>query len=457
MLQKFQKHINNKFPFLKDKKLLLAISGGLDSVVLYHLFSELKFAISLAHCNFNLRGKESDLDEEFVNLLPQKTSNQIFIKSFDTENHAKKHKLSTQIAARELRYHWFQELVKQHQFNYVLTAHHADDNLETFLINLTRGSGLEGFTGIPEINGNIIRPLLDFSRAEILEYAQKNDIEWREDASNASTKYIRNKIRHQVIPVLKEINPNLLSSFKKTVENLQEAEQIVADKIDDVASTIVETDFFVEPILGEVERLEVTKLNISKINELSNPKAYLYQLLKGYFFTEWNDVYNLLTAQSGKQVFSKTHRLLKDRGFLIVSKRNFSTESILSEDERLEMTLEIQEDDLEISNPIHLIFEEVEQKSIENKQTIYLDKDLLKYPLLVRKWQNGDYLYPTGMIGKKKLSKFFKDEKFSLLEKETTWLLCNADNEIIWVINHRQDRRFSSQQTTENYLKITIL
>jgi len=457
MLQKFQKHINNKFPFLKDKKLLLAISGGLDSVVLYHLFSELKFAISLAHCNFNLRGKESDLDEEFVNLLPQKTSNQIFIKSFDTENHAKKHKLSTQIAARELRYHWFQELVKQHQFNYVLTAHHADDNLETFLINLTRGSGLEGFTGIPEINGNIIRPLLDFSRAEILEYAQKNDIEWREDASNASTKYIRNKIRHQVIPVLKEINPNLLSSFKKTVENLQEAEQIVADKIDDVASTIVETDFFVEPILGEVERLEVTKLNISKINELSNPKAYLYQLLKGYCFTEWNDVYNLLSAQSGKQVFSKTHRLLKDRGFLIVSKRNFSTESILSEDERLEMTLEIQEDDLEISNPIHLIFEEVEQKSIENKQTIYLDKDLLKYPLLVRKWQNGDYLYPTGMIGKKKLSKFFKDEKFSLLEKETTWLLCNADNEIIWVINHRQDRRFSSQQTTENYLKITIL
>jgi len=290
-----------------------------------------------------------------------------------------------------------------------------------------------------------------------LEYAQKNDIEWREDASNASTKYIRNKIRHQVIPVLKEINPNLLSSFKKTVENLQEAEQIVADKIDDVASTIVETDFFVEPILGEVERLEVTKLNISKINELSNPKAYLYQLLKGYCFTEWNDVYNLLSAQSGKQVFSKTHRLLKDRGFLIVSKRNFSTESILSEDERLEMTLEIQEDDLEISNPIHLIFEEVEQKSIENKQTIYLDKDLLKYPLLVRKWQNGDYLYPTGMIGKKKLSKFFKDEKFSLLEKETTWLLCNADNEIIWVINHRQDRRFSSQQTTENYLKITIL
>ena len=447
MLQKFTAHINTNFPFLKDKKLLIAISGGLDSVVLTHLFVILsEVEISLAHCNFQLRGKESDLDEEFVIKLSQKTSNQIFIKKFNTEKYSKENKLSTQIAARELRYNWFQELLKEHHFDYILTAHHADDNLETFLINLTRGSGLEGVTRIPKINGNIIRPLLPFSRAEIQKYAIENHIDWREDASNASTKYIRNKIRHQVIPVLKEINPSLLETFSKTSENLQESHQIIEDKIEEVSLTTVIKDFSTKSILSEVERLEMTKINIEKINQLSNPKAYLYQLLKEYNFTEWNDVYNLLSAQSGKQIFSKTHRLLKDREFLLLSKIVISSEVEKSQ---------INEFQSGITKPIHLTFEQVQQKSTESKQTIYVDKDLLKYPLMVRKWQNGDYLYPTGMQGKKKLSKFFKDEKFSLLEKENTWLLCNADNEIIWVINHRQDRRFSSTKNSKNILKIT--
>ena len=437
MIQKLTAHINTNVPFLKDKKLLIAISGGLDSVVLYHILTSLNFDISLAHCNFNLRGKESDLDEEFVNNLSQKTSNQIFIKSFDTEKYSKDNKLSTQIAARELRYTWFQELVEKHNFDYILTAHHADDNLETFLINLTRGTGLEGFTGIPKINGNIVRPLLPFSREEILKYAKENKIEWREDASNASTKYTRNKLRHQVIPVLKEINPSLLSSFEKTLENLQESQQILEDRIDEVSSEIIET------------KEAITKINIDKIQQLSNPKAYLYQLLKNHSFTEWNDVYDLLSAQSGKQVFSKTHRLLKDRDFLMLTKKEVSS--------FIKDSFEITENQSKITQPIQLTFEEIQENSTENKQTIYVDKDLLKYPLLVRKWQNGEYLYPTKMQGKKKLSKFFKDDKFSLLEKENTWLLCNADNEIIWVINHRQDRRFSTTSSTRKTLKITTL
>ena len=439
MIQKLTAHINTIIPFLKDKKLLIAISGGLDSVVLYHILTSLNFNISLAHCNFNLRGKESDLDEEFVKKLSQKTYNQIFTKLFDTEKYSKDNKLSTQIAARELRYTWFQELVEKHNFDYILTAHHADDNLETFLINLTRGTGLEGFTGIPKINGNIVRPLLPFSREEILKYAKENKIEWREDASNASTKYTRNKLRHQVIPVLKEINPSLLSSFEKTLENLQESQQILEDRIEEVSSEIIDT------------KEAITKINIDKIQQLSNPKAYLYQLLKNHSFTEWNDVYDLLSAQSGKQVFSKTHRLLKDRDFLILSRK---TDVTL---DKVESSFVINKDELEITNPIHLTFETVKQNSTENKQTIYVDKDLLKYPLLVRKWQNGEYLYPTKMQGKKKLSKFFKDDKFSLLEKENTWLLCNADNEIIWVINHRQDRRFSTTSSTRKTLKITTL
>ena len=433
MLQKFKKHITKEFPFLKDTKLLIAISGGVDSVVLFHLLHKLNYDVSLAHCNFKLRGKESDLDEEFIKNLNQISANQIFTIIFDTEKYAKEHKLSTQIAARELRYNWFQKLITEHKFEYVLTAHHADDNLETFLIHLTRGSGLDGFTGIPKVNGNIVRPLLAFSRKEILNYAKDNDIEWREDASNASNKYIRNKIRHQVLPVLKEINPSILDSFATTLENLQESKQIIEDRIENIASEVLEKE------------ANFIKIDIEKIKELSNSKAYLYQLLKSYHFTEWNDVYDLLNAQSGKQVFSKTHRLLKDRDVLILSKIDLSNS--------IEMAFQIEEEITEITNPIHLTFKEVIEKSTENKQTIYVDKDLLKYPLMLRKWEKGDYIYPLGMQGKKKLSKYFKDEKFSLIDKENTWLLCNAENQIMWIINHRQDRRFVKNKN----LKISVL
>jgi tRNA(Ile)-lysidine synthase len=433
MIQKFKKHITKEFPFLKDTKLLIAISGGLDSVVLFHLLHKLNYDVSLAHCNFKLRGKESDLDEEFIKNLNQISANQIFTIIFDTEKYAKEHKLSTQIAARELRYNWFQKLITEHKFEYVLTAHHADDNLETFLIHLTRGSGLDGFTGIPKVNGNIVRPLLAFSRKEILNYAKDHDIEWREDASNASNKYIRNKIRHQVLPVLKEINPSILDSFATTLENLQESKQIIEDRIENIASEVLEKE------------ANFIKIDIEKIKELSNSKAYLYQLLKSYHFTEWNDVYDLLNAQSGKQVFSKTHRLLKDRDVLILSKIDLSNS--------IEMAFQIEEEITEITNPIHLTFKEVIEKSTENKQTIYVDKDLLKYPLMLRKWEKGDYIYPLGMQGKKKLSKYFKDEKFSLIDKENTWLLCNAENQIMWIINHRQDRRFVKNKN----LKISVL
>ena len=437
MLQKFKEHININFPFLKGKKLLIAISGGLDSVVLTHLFNQLNSAsIALAHCNFKLREKESDLDEEFVFNLSQKTSNQIFKITFDTKKIAEQRKTSTQITARELRYNWFKELVKKHDFDFVLTAHHADDNLETFLINLTRGSGLDGFTGIPAINGNIVRTLLPFSRAEILNYAKENKINWREDASNASTKYVRNKIRHKVLPVLKEINPSLLETFSKSIENLKEAQTIIADRIEEVSQKIISS---------EEDNL---KINIEQVKELSNPKAYLFQFLKDYNFTEWNDVYHLLEAQAGKQLYSKTHRLLKDRTHLILSK--------LENNDVLEEVL-ISENLSEIKHPIQLTFSEVSKLNEQNKQTIYVDKDLLNYPLSLRKKENGDYLYPQGMTGKKKLSKYFKDEKFSLLDKENTWLLCNANNAIIWVVGYRQDRRFSATQSTKKHLKITTL
>ena len=441
MLQRFKEHIAQNFPKLKDQKILLAISGGLDSMVLFDLLKKINSNFSLAHCNFKLRGIESDLDEEFIVNESQKSSNQLFKTFFDTNNYALKQQVSTQIAARELRYKWFNTLIETHRFDCLLTAHHADDNLETFLINLTRGTGLEGFTGIPEKNGNIIRPLLPFSRIEILAYAEKNHLKWREDASNASHKYIRNKIRHQVIPVLKEINPSLLQSFSNTSAHLKESQQIIEDKIDEISTKIIEKDV--------LNGIEIRKINIVKLQELSHPKAYLYQLLKDYKFTAWNDVYNLLSAQSGKQVFSDSYRLVKDRDFLLLTLQN---EKVLQQE-----SVEINENESKITNPISISFQEALEKEPISKQTICIDKDLLKYPLKVRKWENGDYFYPTAMQGKKKVSKFFKDEKFSLLEKEQTWLLCSAENQVIWIINHRQDRRFAINEHTKKRLKISTL
>jgi tRNA(Ile)-lysidine synthase len=433
MLVRFQKHIAKNFPLLNRKKILIAISGGLDSTVLTHLLHQLKFNISLAHCNFNLRGTESDSDEKFVQELGQQLNIKTFTTSFNTEAFAKENKLSTQIAARELRYEWFEKLVKENHLDYILTAHHADDNLETFLINLTRGTGLDGLTGIPLINKNIVRPLLAFSRNEIEQYAIQNSIAWREDKSNASTKYIRNKIRHQVVPILKEINPSLLDSFQKTSSHLQGSQQIIDDAI---------TEFKKKAVTKEKE---VIKISVTEFQKVSQPKAYLFEILKGFGFSEWNDVFQLLSAQSGKFILSKTHRLLKDRNELLltqISPKNTSDYFI-------------DQSNTTISTPVQLIIEDVETVALSEKHIIFIDKEKLEFPLTIRKQKEGDIFYPSGMLGKKKISKFFKDEKFSLIDKENTWLLC-SNNQIVWVIGKRADRRFLANDSTNNILRVSL-
>ncbi len=439
MLNKFKQHINQKFPFLKDAKLLVAISGGIDSVVLSHLLKQLKFDISLAHCNFKLRNNESDLDEIFVKKLAESFNINYFTTSFDTIKYAKKNKISIQMAARKLRYDWFDKILNKNKFNYILTAHQKDDVLETFFINFTRGTGLEGLTGIPEINKNTIRPLLTFTRNEIEEFAQKSNINWREDQSNTSTKYMRNKIRHNIIPILKELNPSLMDSFDKTLEHLKGSSDIINDNILKIKK---EATTFKEGVL---------KIKIEKIKSLSNPKAYLFELLKEYLFTEWNDIVDLLNAQSGKQILSKTHRLLKDREYLLISEINLPENNetyYVNETESFFKT-----------KTLHLKIETLNPNLFESssKDITNIDKDLLKFPLIVRKWKKGDYFCPVGMQGKKKLSKFFKDEKLSLLEKEKTWLLCTNDNDIIWVIGKRLDNRYKITEKTKHLLKITSI
>ena len=441
MLAPFTEHINTNFSFLKNKKLLVAISGGIDSVVLIYLLNQVNFDISLAHCNFQLRGEDSDQDEKFVKKLAGQLQLPIFTKSFATTEFAKKEKLSIQLAARTLRYDWFRAILKENKLDHILTAHHADDSLETFLINMIRGTGLDGLTGIPERNENILRLLLPFTREQIEKFAEDNTIVWRDDNSNVEKKYVRNKIRHDVIPVLKELNPSLLTSFNKTLQNLKGSRQIIEDSIENIKGIVI------IPTESGIQ-----KIDIEKLKEFNSPQAYLYELLNDFGFTEWNDIVDLLEAQSGKQIISNTHRLVKDRNFLLLTDRDSTR---IKEKEKIyevfekDRIVEIEDFKLEVSY--------VKTVRIEGKtqNVAFIDRDKLKFPLIVRKWKNGDYFYPSGMQGKKKLSKFFIDNKMSVLQKKKIWLLCSA-NEIIWIIGKRLDDRYKAIVTTQNILKIEL-
>jgi tRNA(Ile)-lysidine synthase len=431
MLQKFQHHINTNLPFLKEKKLLLATSGGMDSMVLVHLCLQSGLDVRVAHCNFQLRDAESDEDERFVQSECEKGNVMVYVNRFETKKFAEEQKLSIQVVARNLRYEWFNTLLINNSYDYILTAHHLDDNLETFLINLTRGSGLEGFTGIPQQNGHVVRPLLVFSRNEIETFAKENNIQWREDSSNASDKYLRNKLRHDVVPVLKELNPSLLATFQNTISSLQQSQSLVYDASQMVYKKVVSEE-------------ETIKIDIAKLLTYPNYKAYLYQWLQSYGFTAWNDIYDLLKAQSGKQVFSEKYIVLKDRNHLIVFPKQTEQEHI---------HFWINKEDKEVKFPLKMAFCNVDDISVVTSNTIFVDEDKLVYPLAIRKWEEGDYFYPFGMEGKKKLSKYFKDEKFSLIGKSNTWLLC-SENEIVWVIGKRQDNRFKTDNKTTRIVKI---
>jgi tRNA(Ile)-lysidine synthase len=435
LLTNFKNHISNTFPALKGKRILIACSGGLDSVVLSRLFKELNYDISLAHCNFSLRGKESDEDENFVILLADKLSIPIFNKKFNTKAYKIKHKLSIQVAARQLRYQWFAEVCAEHSFDYLATAHHLDDDLETFLINLSRGTGLKGLIGIPLINDKIIRPFLNFPRADILQYAKENNCPWREDSSNQTSDYLRNKLRIEVIPRLKEVDHNLLNGFHQTQKYLNDSMALVNDYMTLIKNLVV----------SETE--DGFEFDVLKLQDLPNTNALLYELLAPFGFTAWDDLSDLLTAQSGKQIFSESHRILKNRKSLLLVENNFVHNKA---------TYTIKESDTGIDTPINLKIERVDKILGYTPSIVYLDVQKLSFPLQLRKWQEGDSFYPFGMKGKKKLSKFFKDEKLSLIAKEKTWVL-SSGNQIVWIVGMRSDHRFKVENQTKKILKITVL
>jgi tRNA(Ile)-lysidine synthase len=435
MILQFKKHLDDNFPFLKTKRFFLAISGGIDSMVMMHLFQQLNYRFAILHCNFQLRGKESDADLVFIQDYADSFDIPWSFGHFKTKAYAKENKLSIQMAARELRYDWFNLQLNDKQFAYVLTAHQADDDLETFLINLSRGTGLEGLIGIPNTNQNILRPMLPFSRLEIEEYAKKNNIRWREDSSNETDKYLRNNIRHNITPLLKELNPSFSKSFQATLKHLQQAQSLVED------ATILIYNLIV------TDEDDVKKFNIVELKRLPNFEAYLYQWLSPFGFSAWDDIYSLIDAQSGKQILSNDYRILKDRNYLILSPKNKKLEP---------NSYLINANQKEVKKPIKLSFSEVSTLSSTLNNAIFVDAKKLKYPLELRLWDEGDSFQPFGMNGNtKKVSKFLKDQKITLFDKEKIWLLC-SDNQVVWIVGLRADERFKTDETTTKILQIRL-
>ena len=434
MREQFAQHIKTNFPFLLNEPFYIAVSGGIDSMVLVHLCAQLHLNFEVLHCNFMLRGAESDAETQFIESFCSSKGIPIHTKYFETNTTAANNKESIQITARNLRYQWFSEMIAQSQMKYVATAHHLDDSLETVLINFSRGTGLDGLTGIPAQNGYIVRPLLPFSRLEIEHFAAENQIQWREDSSNASDKYLRNKIRHSIVPLLKEMNAGFLDSFQNTVQHLQQAESLVDDATRLVYEKVVE------------EKENQLEINLTQLLKFQNYQAYLYQWLNKYGFSAWNDINDLVEAQSGKQVFSETHVLLKDREKLILSERKYNN---------IEEVYTIESITSKVNFPLNLTFCKEVNHLETDSNCIFVNEDALKFPLTIRKWQEGDCFYPAGMNGKKKLSKYFKDEKYSLLDKKNQWLLC-AEDQIIWIIGKRADNRFIANETTKNRIKIEL-
>ena len=434
MLASFQNHLQQNFPFLWQKKIILAISGGIDSVVLAHLLHGLDIPFLMAHCNFQLRGEESEGDQRFVEALSHQLSAPLAVKRFETKAYGKAHGLNTQLAARVLRYEWFETLRKEKGYDYVLTAHQANDSWETFLINTSRGTGLKGLLGIPAQNGAILRPLLPFSREEIHAFATENRICWREDSSNSSDAYTRNKIRHHLSPILKEIHPLFFKNFEKTQSLLQLTYDFLQESISQYRK---ECFTMGNPIVFLIEKLRTHP----------HRRFLLHELLSPYGFTDVNALERFLQASTGKYLASDTHRLLSNRGQWLISEIH----------ETPSPAFYLQETDQAIDFPIALSWKKVSQAKPSWAEVIYIDKEKIQFPLCLRKRKEGDLFFPYGMGGQKKvLRKYFKDEKYSLYDKENQWLLTDSTDQILWVVGRRADERFRPTPHTKEILCIRL-
>jgi len=443
LLKKFQELIAEKELFSKQDHLFLAVSGGLDSSVLCDLCYRSDFDFTIAHCNFRLRGEESTRDEQFVRTLGKKYIKEVLVAHFDTEAHARENKISIQVAARELRYEWLSELTEQptakSSARYILTAHHLDDNIETLLMHFFRGTGIAGLRAIPIAQGKIVRPLLFAKKDELKAYAASHHVQWIEDSSNESDKYSRNYFRHQVIPVVQKIFPQVIGNLASNIERFRDIEFLYRQSITLHKKKLLE------------QRGEEVHIPVLKLKKSEPLHAICYEIIKDYGFTsaQLPELIDLLDSDSGKYIHSFTHRIIKNRNWLIIAPKHHSeSEMVLIEaaDHPVPFSL----------GTLHLQFLHAENYKLQSLTTIaQLDATDIRFPLILRKWKKGDYFYPLGMTKKKKLARFLIDEKISKTAKEKTWVI-EMNKKIIWIVGTRIDNRFKITPQTKHILKIEM-
>lgn len=479
LLNKFKHYIRKQNLFGSKDTLIIAVSGGVDSVVLCELCKQAGFNFLIAHCNFQLRGEESGRDESFTKALGEKYETKVFEKKFDTEKYAQENKISIQVAARQLRYNWFGELMKEvsgsrHQVSgrsdqqkannyqqsklqsensfmpplgdrglFLLTAHHANDNIETLLMNFFKGTGIGGLKGILPKQGRIIRPLLFAKKEEILKFAAENNLPFVQDSSNLSDKYIRNYFRNQLIPSIQKVFPEVEENLMHNVERFREIEELYKQAISQHKKKLIEK---------RGNEIHIPVLKLLKTGALS---TVLYEIIKDFGFTphQAEEMKKLLDSESGKYISSASHKIIKNRNWIIIAPHNTMEASniLINENDK----------EVEFENG-KLKFEKVindNNKIPPDKAIALLDEDTITFPLLLRKWKQGDYFYPLGMkkasgvIAKKKLSKYFIDQKLSLADKEKIWVI-ESNKKIIWIVGKRIDDRFKVTGHTINLVKI---
>ena len=427
MKSRFLKYITENSLFDKKSKILLALSGGIDSICLADLLVTLNYDVEFAHCNFQLRGVESNQDQQFVKSLSIKYEVPYHTIDFDTKKYALQHKVSHQMAARDQRYVWFEKIRSEISADFIAIAHNSDDNIETFFINIIRGSGIKGLLGIKNKINFIVRPLMFSSRDDIVKYVTNNNLKYREDSSNSSDKYLRNKIRHNLMPLLKEMNPSIGKSISKELSILNNINSVYKETIHKNLNKI---------IINEDDRIIISKVKLLSLSPLD---VYVYEIFSPYGFSDLRNISNTITKGSGKQFFSPTHKLLFDREYIFLSK--------IIEKETIETSIDSSVISIEI--PIKMCFcvtHEVDYN--DNINNAYLDFEKLQFPLTIRAWKKGDKFIPLGMSCYKKLSDFFIDIKLSLLDKEKVYLLCSG-KDIIWVIGYRIDDRYKVTSKTK--------
>ena len=438
MRQKVQNYIKKEKLINDGEKVIVGLSGGADSVSLLHILHNFGYACIAAHCNFHLRGEESDCDEHFAAVFAASLNIPFFKQDFDTQKIAKERGISIEMAARELRYKWFEELKENQHADIIAVAHHRDDSIETLLLNLIRGTGIKGLTGIQPKMGCIVRPLLCVSKKEILKYVKEKNLTFVTDSSNLQDEWIRNKIRLQLIPLLETINPSVREAIVQTMDNLNEAFKIY--------------DTEIEKAIQEVFNHEQGSISIPLLKQYPSPESILFELLKKYGFGKEviREIHDAIDSQPGKIFFAQDYYLLKDRNEFLLSPR--------IKEEKNEYFIKAGELFTEIPLRMEIIRQTGETSiSIEkNKNTAFIDYEKLTFPLMLRKWKTGDKFIPSGMKSFQKLSDFFTNNKFSKIQKEKTWILTSG-KDIVWVVNHRIDERFKANNTTKNIYIIKLL